>query len=62
MIDQTHIDDATARVIANLKALNMNLDTWAIDAISASISIAATFAYQEGMRDAFLKMGSYIKK
>lgn len=61
MLKQTNTDDAVSGISADLSALNIGLDTWALDSISARITIALTLAYQEGMRDAFLKMGSYLK-
>ena len=62
MLNPTNTDDAVAGISADLSALNIRLDTWAIDSMSARITIASTLAYQVGMRDAFLKMGSYLKK
>jgi len=62
MLKQTNTDDAVAGISADLSALNIRLDTWALDSMSSRITIALTLAYQEGMRDAFLKMGNYIKK
>lgn len=62
MLKQTNTDDAVAGISADLSALNIRLDTWALDSMSARVTIALTLAYQEGMRDAFLKMGNFIKK
>mgnify|MGYP001578654943 CR=1 FL=1 len=62
MLRQTNTDDAVATISADLKLYGTYLDTWQVDALSSRITIALTLAYQEGMRDAFLKMGSYLKK
>ena len=62
MLNPTNTDDAVAGISADLKLYGTYLDTWQIDALSSRITIALTLAYQEGMRDAFLKMGSYLKK
>jgi len=61
MLDKKHTEDCMDAIRKDLSALNLNLDIWAYESISARISLALVQVYQEGMRDALLQMGSYIK-
>ena len=46
----------------DLAARHFTLGHWTEDSFGALIIIAQVDAYQQGMRDAFLKMGSYLKR
>lgn len=41
---------------------HFSLGTWTEDSFHSLIIIAQVDAYQQGMRDAFLKMGGYLKR
>ena len=61
MIDTNLEDDLMKEISKDLAAGAQFPDTWVYDSIKAKISLVITRVYQEGQRDAFLAMGSFMK-
>ena len=61
MLDQKHIYSCVAAISKDLADCGTKLDSWDYAFITSRILQVLGLAYQEGMRDAFLKMGSYLK-
>ncbi len=62
MLDPKLEDELMKEIAKELGFLDSPLDTWIEDSIRTKISITMTRTYQEGQRDAFLAMGSFMKK
>jgi hypothetical protein len=62
MLQDTLTKNTTARLVEDLRRLNVTLDSWGIDAITGILSVALTTAYQEGFRDALLRVTSELNK
>ena len=61
MLDPKLEDDLMEEISVDMGSVGWTLDTWVGRSVKAKISEVIIRAYQEGMRDAFLKMGSYLK-
>lgn len=57
------LEDELMKEISDTHGLGfVRFDSWIYDEIKAKISLVMTRVYQEGQRDAFLAMGSFMKK
>ena len=61
MLDPKLEDDLMKEIFGTHGLGFVHFDTWIYDDIKAKISLVITRVYQEGQRDAFLAMGSFMK-
>ena len=61
MLDPRTEEKLLEALKSELRVGHVTLGAWAVHAFKSQISIFMIRAYQEGMRDALLKMGSYLK-
>ena len=61
MLDLKLADELAIEITGAPGLGDVHFDTWVYDDIKAKISLVLTRTYQEGQRDAFLAMGSFMK-